>query len=173
MRCPNCEGPLAMRDDHAQSASPYRAYACHGCRCSLVTSHRGSWHVPFMRVLLLADDLKSQAGLTLMLSQLGSEVFSTADPAIALAVAEHDRPDAAFIDLIRSESPFDGLDCLRLLKEATRARPIFLFACTADPDPYTALDAIDAGASDALLKPFTRAQIIDLMVRHFSTPVPV
>lgn len=173
MRCSNCDGPLTMPEERVQAASPYRAYACQGCRCTLVSSHRGAWQVPFMRVLLLTDDLKSQAGFTLLLSQLGSEVLCTSDPETALCVAERDRPDAAFVDLVHTGSPFDGLECLHMLKEASRARPMFLFACTADPDPYTALDAIDAGASDALLKPYTRAQVIDLLVRHFSTPIPV
>lgn len=173
MRCPNCESTLIPLDQARSTPSPYVALACQDCRCTVVmSSQRGpAWSFPFLKVLIVEDDAPSREVLQVMLEKLGCQVCCASDAEQGVGMAFRDHPEVVFMDLELAGSRFDGMECIRTLKANDQTRDITIFAYTAEPAPYKALDAVEAGATDALLKPFKRSQLIDLLVRHFSAPV--
>lgn len=174
MRCPNCNATLIPLDQSSSTASPYVAHACAECRCTVVTSATGpAWSFPFLKVLIVEDDFQNREVLQLMLEKLGCQVTFASDAEQGVGMAFRDRPEVVFMDLQLEGSHYDGLECIRILKANEQTRAITVFAYTAEPAPYKVIDAIEAGAVDALLKPFKRSQLIDLLVRHFSAPVGV
>lgn len=170
MRCPNCNSTLIPLDQSHSSA--YLAHACGECRCTVVTSATGpAWAFPFLKVLVVEDDPQSREVLQVMLERLGCQVSVASLAEEGVERAFRDRPEVVFMDLQLEGSNDDGLDSIRLLKANEATRAITVFAYTAEPAPYKVIDAIEAGATDALIKPFKRSQLIDLLVRHFSAPV--
>lgn len=172
MRCPNCQAALTPLDQRANS-NHYSAHACAECHCIVVTSQAGpALQFPFLKVLIVEDNFQNREVLQLMLEHLGCQVTFAADAEQGVGMAFRDRPDVIFMDLQLEGSHYDGLECIRILKANEQTQAITVFAYTAEPTPYKVVDAIEAGAVDALLKPFRRSQLIDLLVRHFSAPVP-
>lgn len=172
MRCPNCQSSLIPLDRATTRAAAYRAHACEECHCTVVTSATGpAWSFPSLRVLVVEDDAPSRDVLQTMLEQLGCQVSTAADAEAGLDKAFGDRPEIVFMDLQLDGSAHDGLECIRILASDDRTRSLTVFAYTSEPAPFKVLDAIEAGAADALLKPFKRSELIDLLVRHFSAPV--
>lgn len=172
MRCPNCNTTLIPLDQTTSTVSPYIAHACQECRCTVVTSATGpAWSFPFLKVLIVEDNFQHREVLQLMLEKLGCQVTFASDAEQGVGMAFRDRPEVIFMDLQLEGSHYDGLECIRILKANEQTRDITVFAYTAEPAPYKVIDAIESGAVDALLKPFKRSQLIDLLVRHFSAPV--
>ncbi len=173
MRCPNCNSTLIPLDQASTAANPYLAHACQECRCTVVMSSTTgpAWSFPFLKVLIVEDNFQNREVLQLMLEKLGCQVTFATDAEQGVGMAFRDRPDVIFMDLQLEGSHYDGLECIRILKANEQTKDITVFAYTAEPAPYKVIDAVDAGAADALLKPFKRSQLIDLLVRHFSAPV--
>lgn len=168
MRCPNCQVELPAPIE--RDGAPYQAYPCRACRSTIITAAPGqAWQLPALKVLIVDDDAASRDVLALTLQQLGSEVIVSADGPEGMSRAFGERPDVVFMDLQLTGAACDGLESIRVLQAATRALTVFAYTM----GPLKAVDAIAAGAQDALIKPFQRSELIDLLMRHFSAPLPL
>jgi two-component system, NtrC family, response regulator AlgB len=114
--------------------------------------------VPF-RVLVVDDEKNIRVTLAACLEDMGCRVTSVATASEALAAAERQTFDLAFLDLRLKE--ISGLDLLPKLLGLNPHLPIVMITAYATIE--TAVQAIKRGARDYLPKPFTPAQIRHLV----------
>jgi NtrC-family two-component system response regulator AlgB len=108
-----------------------------------------------LSALVVDDEKNIRTTLTVCLEGIGCHVVGVATSAEALAAAERNAFDLAFLDLRLGES--DGLE---LLPKLLALRPeLAVVVVTAFATFETAVEAIRRGALDYLPKPFTPAQI--------------
>jgi signal transduction histidine kinase len=108
-------------------------------------------------LVLVADDEPDMRRFLVM--QLENvDVVEARDGAEALALAKQHVPVLALIDHMMPE--MDGVEVCRAIREnhATREMPIIML--TARADEQTKLQALDAGASDFLTKPFSSSELV-------------
>jgi len=108
------------------------------------------------RVLLVDDDAAMGKVLGALLAQDGMEPQNVAGGAEALAALE-----AAPFDLVITDLRMPGMDGMTLLGELTRRRPeLPVIMLTAHGTVPLAVEALKAGATDFVLKPFDREELI-------------
>jgi two-component system, chemotaxis family, chemotaxis protein CheY len=97
-----------------------------------------------------------------IIESMGFEVSECGDGLEALAWCRTAMPDAILLD--KNMPVMDGLNFLRQLRrERGGHRPIVVM-CTADNDPDTIVEALDAGAAEYVMKPFDS----DILVSKFA-----
>jgi len=108
-------------------------------------------------LVLVADDEPDMRRFLVM--QLDNvDVLEARDGAEALALAKQHVPVLALVDHMMPE--MDGVEVCRGIRDnyATREMPIIML--TARADEQTKLQALDAGASDFLTKPFSSSELV-------------
>ncbi|HEY1120680.1 MAG TPA: ATP-binding protein, partial [Haloferula sp.] len=108
-------------------------------------------------LVLVADDEPDMRRFLVM--QLENvDVLEARDGAEALALAKQHQPVLALVDHMMPE--MDGVEVCRGIRNnhATREMPIIML--TARADEQTKLQALDAGASDFLTKPFSSSELV-------------
>lgn len=111
------------------------------------------------RVLVIEDDPAIREALTDGLSRLGHRVVAEADGLAGMRQMVDDPPAVAVLDLGLPD--IDGIDLLRMLRSASNV-PVIV--ATARDGEDSIIAALDAGADDYVVKPFSAAQI-DARVR--------
>ncbi len=111
------------------------------------------------QVLLIEDDLAIRSALSRALSERGHAMVSAATASAGLVLVDKDPPDLVLLDLGLPD--IDGLQMLRMLR-AVSAVPVIVV--TARDDDRAVVAALDAGADDYVIKPFSAAQL-DARVR--------
>lgn len=111
------------------------------------------------QLLLIEDDHAIRSALIRALSERGHAITSAATASAGLALIEKDPPDLVLLDLGLPD--IDGLQMLRMLR-AVSAVPVIV--ATARDDDRAVVAALDAGADDYVIKPFSAAQL-DARVR--------
>jgi two-component system, NtrC family, response regulator AtoC len=111
---------------------------------------------PTGSVLVVDDDVAVGTVLVALLVQAGMKAAHVASGAAALKSVEDSPPDVVVTDL-----RMPGMDGMQLLAHLTARRPeVPVIVLTAHGTVPLAVDAMRAGASDFLLKPFDREQIV-------------
>jgi DNA-binding NarL/FixJ family response regulator len=116
-----------------------------------------------MRLLIAEDDELVVLGLTLVIEQLGYTVCGiarTASEAVTLAELHH--PDLALVDVALA----DGSNGLSAAREISGRLGIPVVVCSAHA---TAADALAAGASRFLMKPFGIDALAEAVLTTFRT----
>ena len=106
------------------------------------------------QLLLVEDDQPIRMALSRALGAHGHGVVSAGSAAAALSLVESRKPDLVVLDLGLPD--IDGLQMLRMLR-AVSAVPVIV--ATARDDDRTVVAALDAGADDYVVKPFSAAQL--------------
>ena len=107
------------------------------------------------RVLVVDDEKNIRSTMSLCLDGIGCDVTAVAGGAAALIEIQRAPFDLAFVDLRLAHE--NGLDLIPRLLAAHASLVIVMITAYADAD--TAAEAIERGAWDFLPKPFTPAQI--------------
>ncbi|MEU6999247.1 response regulator transcription factor [Nonomuraea sp. NPDC046570] len=105
-------------------------------------------------VLLIEDDVTIRTALTRGLRERGHAVSSSGTALDGLRLALGERPDLVVLDLGLPD--LDGAEMLRMLRAVSRVPVIVATARDGDADMVPALDA---GADDYVVKPFSAAQL--------------
>jgi len=105
-------------------------------------------------VTLIEDDLPIQKGVTRALEQRGHVVHAYGLPLAALTEITAEPPDVVILDLGLPE--VDGLDLLKMLR-AVRDVPVIV--ASARDDDRDIVAALDLGADDYVVKPFSAEQL--------------
>ena len=107
--------------------------------------------------LLVADDEPDM--LRFLVSQLGSRyhVIEATDGKQAVDKAIEFRPDIILLDMMMPEK--DGLQACREIREDATTHSIPVVLLTAKADEETKMNALQAGASDFLAKPFSTTEL--------------
>ncbi len=111
---------------------------------------------PEARLLIVDDEPSIRELLTASLRYAGFEVFSAADGAEALHLAEKHTPDLVVLDVMLPD--LDGFTVTRKLRERGRDVPVlFLTARDETPDK---VQGLTVGGDDYVTKPFSLEEVV-------------
>jgi DNA-binding response OmpR family regulator len=110
-------------------------------------------------VLVVEDDPAIRSALIRSLGERGHAVSSAPDGMTGLREAVHTRPDLVLLDLGLPD--LDGTELLRMLR-AVSSVPVIV--ATARDDDTSTVRALDVGADDYVVKPFS-ADALDARIR--------
>ena len=113
-----------------------------------------------VKVLVVDDNPINLMVAKKLIQQLGHEVVTAEDGLLAIQAWQNEQPEMIFMDLQMPQ--MDGLDATREIRKiiADEGRPsIGIVALTADAEPSTKKDALDAGLDDVLVKPASLDQL--------------
>ena len=127
-------------------------------------SGRAAPSEPLARLLVADSDSSLRTVLHLALQAHGYQVALADTADTALEMAGHEHPDLIVLDL----SLVGVVDVIHALRRAG-ATPILLLTWPIEPDPQAALDA---GADDALTKPFGIGQLLERLERLQTLQTP-
>jgi CheY-like chemotaxis protein len=108
-------------------------------------------------VLVVDDEPDMLVGVARILRRAHYECVTAASAEEAMTLFERRRPDLILTDL--RMPGMDGLALLRAVRNQLPPTPVVI--CTAYASEATAQEALAAGASAFLPKPFTGAQLLD------------
>lgn len=101
-------------------------------------------------VLVVDDDVRLLAALTIFLRERGYQVNAAADGVEGLQSFSHQRPDLIVLDIMMPE--LDGWELCKRIREASDTPVIML---TARGQEYDRVKGLKMGADDYLVKPFS------------------
>ena len=104
-----------------------------------------------MRILLVEDTLDLGEGVVMHLRQAGHTVDWETDGSAARELALHGDYDLLILDIMLPG--LDGLTLLRQLRQAGVSSPVLMLTARVEIDAR--VDALDLGADDYLIKPFS------------------
>ena len=117
--------------------------------------------LPAWRVLVVDDNIDAAESLGLILRLEGQEVSVKYDGSSALADAESDPPDMAFLDL--GMPKMDGYELARRFRTNTKLRNVVLIALTGWGQPEDRQRTKDAGFDLHIVKPVEPAALHELL----------
>jgi two-component system, OmpR family, KDP operon response regulator KdpE len=112
-------------------------------------------HTPPARILIVEDDPGIRRFVRQALEEEGHQVFDTDRLQRGLIEAGTRKPDLVVLDLGLPDG--DGIDLIRDLRGWSRMPVIVLSARVGDSDK---IEALDAGADDYLVKPFSVGELM-------------
>jgi two-component system KDP operon response regulator KdpE len=107
------------------------------------------------RVLVVDDEQAIRKFLRVALTAQGFMVFEVSSGLEALTTASNCKPDIIILDLGLPD--MDGIDVVRLFRQATKI-PIIILSVRGSEDDK--INALDAGADDYLTKPFSAGELL-------------
>lgn len=109
-----------------------------------------------LKALIVDDEPTIREYLAELLAGEGYQCATAADGAMALDLLEQAAFDAVITDIM-----MPGIDGIALTKEITsRYGPLPVMIITGYPDRYTTNEALDAGASEFIVKPFSQIEFL-------------
>jgi len=113
-----------------------------------------------MRALVIEDSRAMRAILVRLLSAVGAEVTEVEDAATALAYFDsNELPDIALVDW--HIPGMSGLELVSTLRADERFAAMPIMMVTSESEPEQMLIALDAGADEYLVKPFTEEAVVE------------
>ncbi|HVE70306.1 MAG TPA: response regulator transcription factor [Thermoanaerobaculia bacterium] len=106
-------------------------------------------------ILIVEDDDKTAAALTLYLEHDGYRVIRAADGRQALELSARERPDLVLLDLLLPQ--ISGMEVCRQLRRETTVPVIMLTAKSSESDK---LEGLEHGADDYVTKPFSPRELV-------------
>jgi cyclic di-GMP phosphodiesterase len=126
--------------------------------------HNDSAQLTKMKILIVDDEPLNIALLEEILVENEYTRFeSVTDSKLALAACKRFEPDLVLLDLMMP--PPDGLTILETMRADYDANFLPIVILTADTNPESKLRALEAGASDFLLKPLDHVEV-SLRIRN-------
>lgn len=114
-----------------------------------------------MKKILLVDDSRTVRSVGKRYSTaLGFEAFEAEDGQAALDVMSRE-PDIDVVLLDWNMPVMDGLSFLRALREQKREKQPVVVMCTTENDMARIVEAMQAGANEYIMKPFTEDIVRD------------
>jgi CheY-like chemotaxis protein len=119
--------------------------------------------VPRPSILIVDDQPDLRLLIRLTFSSTGYQVAEAADGEAALSACAQSAPDVVLLDVMLPG--IDGYEVCRRLKADAGTRETFVVLMTAGHQETERVRAAEAGADHYLAKPFSPAQLLDL-VQH-------
>src|SRR5277367_1983815 len=116
-------------------------------------------------ILIVEDEAKMRRLLELNLGEDGFATYSAGDAESGLKLLRENSIDLVVTDL--KLPGMDGLEFLQTIKRQNAAMPVVVM--TAFGSVETAVDAMKAGASDYVLKPFSLAEMVLVIRKELSS----
>jgi two-component system chemotaxis response regulator CheY len=96
-----------------------------------------------------------------MLSELGFEVCPAADGKEALEVVEREKGEFSAIMADWNMPEMNGLDLVKRLRSDLRLSSVPIMMITTETETHQVMAALEAGANEYVMKPFSRDIIAD------------
>lgn len=112
-----------------------------------------------MRALVVDDSKAVRTILTRILDDLGFGVFQAADGVEALAELRKEKPDLALLDW--NMPNLNGLELVVAIRRQGVYDEVKLMMVTTESETHQMERALDAGADEYVMKPFTRDVIVE------------
>ena len=113
-----------------------------------------------MRALIVDDSRATRTIIRKMLSEVGFEVFEAADGVEALRrLKEIDPPDVLLVDWNMPE--MNGYDLVRAVRGDSQYDKVPLMMVTSETELGQMAKALEAGANEYVMKPFTKDVITE------------
>jgi len=119
------------------------------------------------KILIAEDYDEARALMALFLTRLGYSVAEACDGKEALEQVALEQPDLILMDI--SMPRMDGLEATALLKGDQETRHIPVLILTAHSQQSQRNNALNAGASDVLIKPLELAQLRSTLELHLQS----
>jgi two-component system, OmpR family, phosphate regulon response regulator PhoB len=120
-----------------------------------------------MKKLLIADDEDGVRSLVRMTLAIDSfEILEARDGDEALAVAQRERPDLIFMDVMMPGT--SGVDVCRTLKEDPATAGMTIIMLTAKAQEQDREEGLAAGADDYFTKPFSPVGLLTKVEEVFA-----
>jgi two-component system chemotaxis response regulator CheY len=113
-----------------------------------------------MRAIVVDDSRAIRVILGRMLREIGFEVSEAEDGRVALGVLQANEPfDLALVDWNMPE--MDGLQLIQAVRADHRLDAMRIMMVTTETDVERIVRALEVGANEYLMKPFTPAAVIE------------
>jgi DNA-binding response OmpR family regulator len=119
-------------------------------------------------VLVVEDEPQLLQVLCLAIKQLGHDFRTAADGATAVCVARKTEPNLILMDVDLPDC--SGFDLCWALKQSPELASVPVVFCTGRDTPEDRRAAIQAGAADYLVKPFSLSEFAECLRRNLSSP---
>jgi two-component system, chemotaxis family, chemotaxis protein CheY len=121
--------------------------------------------------ILIADDMQTmRSSVRSVIKELGfTKISEAADGIDALSQLKKDKYDILFMDW--NMPNMDGITLLRLIRGDAELKDIIVLMVTAEKEKAHVIEAMKAGISDYIVKPFT-ADILKEKIKHIIAKVP-
>ena len=116
------------------------------------------------KVLVIEDNEPGRINLLELLEAEGFEVVDAADGRVGLQLARTDPPDLVLCDIVMPE--LDGYGVLSELRQEPLTATIPFVFLTASAEQRDLRRGLDLGADGYLTKPFTRAELLEIIAAH-------
>lgn len=116
-----------------------------------------------MKVLVVEDDEFTRTLLTGAIASLGHECVAAVDGLHGWSHIQTSMPDVVISDW--RMPGMDGLELCAKVREVDDAVPVYFVLLTAADDRHTAIEALDAGVDDYLLKPVDLDEVETQLLR--------
>lgn len=113
------------------------------------------------KALTVDDAMFMRAMLKQILEPAGFEVVEAGNGAEGLKAYQEHKPDVVLMDITMPE--MDGLQATKAIKEIDPNAKIII--CSALGQQATVIEAMEAGASDYVTKPFQPPQVLEAVKR--------
>ena len=116
-----------------------------------------------MRALVVDDSRSMRTIISKQLKELGFEVFEAANGHEAMAKL-HDTKKITLILLDWNMPEMDGLEVLNLIRAEPDYKEIRVMMVTTESEMSQVAIALEAGASEYLMKPFDREALLEKLI---------
>jgi two-component system chemotaxis response regulator CheY len=127
-------------------------------RCDPTPGRRGSRQVANMRALVIDDSRTVRLIVGKILTELGFEVTEAANGREGLDRLRQDPVELVLVDWNMPE--VNGLDFIKAVRAQRIYDPVRLVMVTTEIEQDQVIRALDAGASEYVMKPFTREILV-------------
>jgi HD-like signal output (HDOD) protein/CheY-like chemotaxis protein len=148
--CPKCDAPGGSN-------------FCQSCGANLeITNHRPQLDVT--KILIAEDSAATRLALSILIRRLGFTALEAINGADALRIARKERPGMILMDI---QMPgMGGLEALSKIRAGQETAHIPVVMLTSITSADTVVEALQAGANDYVVKPFTASVIQDRVSKH-------
>ncbi|MDP6779733.1 MAG: HDOD domain-containing protein [Candidatus Latescibacteria bacterium] len=150
-KCPACE------------AEEQSGKFCGECGASLVVEKAEPKRHP-KKVLIAEDSIASRRALSFVIKKLGFIPVEATNGAEAVELAKKDPPGMAMLDVMMPR--MNGLEALKKIRGDPTTSHIPVVMLTSLTDSETVVEAVQAGANDYVVKPYT-ADIISQRLKKY------
>lgn len=118
----------------------------------------------FKGTILAVDDSKTDIRTTKKLLSGEYKVFFADNPTNVLSMLQKYRIDLVLIEIYMNGN--DGIALCARIKRNAMSHGIPIIMCSSSPTQNNVINAIRAGATDFIVKPFTREKLIEKINKH-------